>query len=316
MRPVLTIGNFDGVHLGHRAILDTVITRARAVEGEAVLYTFDPHPRKVLQPERAPDLLATIDQKVELLEAIGLDVLIVEPFDMAFARTPPEVFVNDFVHGRIAPREVYVGYDFHFGRDREGSMRLLTETGPQLGFSVTIIPEVTVGGQDVNSTRIRELLRKGRVEDAAQLLGRAFSVRGPIVTGMKRGRELGFPTANLATVNEIMPGPGVYVCQVRFLDDGHPAAGSVLPAVTNVGRRPTFEERGEITAEAHLLDFDGDLYDRRVDLAFLAKLRHEQKFDGPGALREQIGRDVDAARAWLADAPEAACRVKAGEPGA
>jgi riboflavin kinase/FMN adenylyltransferase len=252
-----------------------------------------------------------MEQKIEILEAVGLDVLIVEPFDLAFARTPPEEFVRDHVHSRIAPVEVYVGYDFHFGRDREGSMRLLTETGPLLGFSVTIIPEVTVGGRDVNSTRIRELLRAGEVEEAAHLLGRAFSVRGPVVGGMKRGRQLGFPTANLAPANEIMPGPGVYVCELRLIDDG-PEAGRLLPAVTNVGRRPTFEDAGELVAEAHVIDFDGDLYGREVELSFLAQLRAEQKFDGPDALRAQIARDVEAARAWLAHPPEGALR---GAPG-
>lgn len=314
-RPILTIGNFDGVHLGHRAILDTVIARARAVDGEAVLYTFDPHPRKLLHPERAPDLLATMDQKVELLEEVGLDVMIVEPFDVAFARTPPDVFVRDHIHRRIAPIEVYVGYDFHFGRDREGSMRLLTETGPLLGFSVTIIPEVTVGDRDVNSTRIRELLRHGHVEEAAALLGRSFSIRGPVVSGLQRGRELGFPTANVAAGNEVMPGAGVYVCRVRLLDEGDPPAGSVLPAVTNVGNRPTFEAHGELVAEAHVIDFAGDLYGRRIDLSFLAQLRGEQKFDGPDALRAQIARDVEDARAWLERAPEPDGGARRGREG-
>jgi riboflavin kinase/FMN adenylyltransferase len=298
VRPVLTIGNFDGVHLGHRAILDTVIGRARALEGESVLYTFDPHPRKILQPDRAPELLATMEQKVEILEQIGLDVLIVEPFDLEFASTPPEQFVRDHIHARIAPVEVYVGYDFHFGRDREGSMRLLTETGPRLGFSVTIIPEVTFGGRDVNSTRIRALLREGDVEEASRLLGRPFSVRGPVVRGAQRGRKLGFPTANLSTENEIMPGTGVYVCDVRFLDDGTPARGAKLPAVTNVGHRPTFDDRQGLIAEAHLIDFAGDLYGREIELVFRARLRAEQKFDGADALRDQIARDVAAARTW------------------
>jgi riboflavin kinase/FMN adenylyltransferase len=299
VRPVLTIGNFDGVHLGHRAILDTVIARARDLGGEAVLYTFDPHPRKVLRPDQAPDLLATMDQKIEILREVGLDVLIVEEFDLEFAHTPPEDFVNDYIHRRIAPVEVYVGYDFHFGRDREGSMRLLTETGPLLGFSVTIIPEVTVGDKDVNSTRIRELLGHGRVEEAGLLLGRPFSIRGPIVEGMQRGRELGFPTANLASNNEIVPGPGVYVCRVRFLDEGDPQAGAVLPAVTNVGYRPTFDDGRDLVAEAHVIDFAGDLYGREVELAFYDQLRPERKFDGPDALCEQIARDVADARAWI-----------------
>jgi riboflavin kinase/FMN adenylyltransferase len=299
VRPVLTIGNFDGVHLGHRAILDTVISRARALDGEAVLYTFDPHPRKVLQPDGGPRLLVTLEQKAELLEEIGLDVLIVEPFDLDFARTPPEVFVRDFIHQRIGPMEVYVGYDFHFGRDREGSMRLLTETGPLLGFSVTIISEVTVCDRDVNSTRIRELLSEGNVDEAGTLLGRPFSVRSSVVEGDRRGRDLGFPTANLAPVNEILPGPGVYSGQLRLLDDGVPERDSVLAAVTNVGYRPTFQDGRGLIAEAHVIDFEGDLYGRKVELVFVSKLRSEQKFDSVDELRAQIARDVDAARVAL-----------------
>jgi riboflavin kinase/FMN adenylyltransferase len=299
IRPVLTIGNFDGVHLGHRAILDTVITRARDLGGEAVLYTFDPHPRKVLRPEQAPNLLATMDQKIDILCEVGLDVLIVEPFDREFAHTPPETFVREYIHRRIDPVEVYVGYDFHFGRDREGSMRLLTETGPRLGFSVTIIPEVTVAEKDVNSTRIRDLLSHGRVGDAALLLGRPFSVRGPIVEGLQRGRGLGFPTANLAPHNEIVPAPGVYVTRVRFLDEGDPELGVVVPSVTNVGYRPTFDDHQNLVAEAHLIDFSGNLYSREVELSFFARLRSERKFDGPEALREQIACDIADAKAWI-----------------
>ena len=190
VRPILTIGNFDGVHRGHHAILDIVMARARALDGEAVLYTCDPHPRKVLQPERAPLLLATLAQRREVLKPFGRDAVIVEPFDRAFATTPPDRFVREYIHRRIGPVEVYVGYDFHFGRDREGSMRLLTETGPRLGFSVTIVPEVTVAGRDVNSTRIRELISLGEMEEATLLLGRPFGVRGKVVEGEGRGQAV------------------------------------------------------------------------------------------------------------------------------
>ncbi len=296
--PVLTIGNFDGVHLGHRAILDTVIERARALGGESVLYTFDPHPRKVLSPEKGPRLLATMDQKIEILESVGLDVLIVEHFDLEFARTPPEVFVRDFIHRRIGPKEVYVGYDFHFGRDREGSMRLLTETGPQLGFSVTIISEVTVGDRDVNSTRIRDLLGRGDVEEASELLGRPFSIRGEVVEGMHHGREMGFPTANLAPGNEMIPMNGVYASRVRLLDGA--GAAFRLPAVTNIGVRPTLGDGRALTIESHLIDFDGDLYGRHIEVEFGTRLRPEQKFESLPELESQIARDVEAARAWLA----------------
>jgi len=301
-RPVLTIGNFDGIHLGHRAILEIVIARARALRGDAVVYTFDPHPRKVISPQAAPRLLTTGEQKLELLAEAGVDAVIVERFDPAFARTPPDVFIRDYVHARIRPREVYVGYDFHFGRDREGSMRMLTELGPRLGFSVTIIPEVVVGDGDVNSTRIRELLAKGGVEEAAQLLGRDYTVRGRVVRGEARGRTLGFPTANLEPENEVLPAPGVYAGFLRCLDGAAPGGAARLPAVTNVGTRPTFGASERVVAEAHLIDFAGDLYERRVELSFHSHLRPERRFADASALRAQIELDRSEARRRLADA--------------
>lgn len=293
---VLTAGNFDGLHVGHRAIMDTVTGRAHALGGAAVVYTFEPHPRKVLQPDRAPRLLTTLEQKLELLEAQGVDVVIVEPFTRDFARFPAERFVREILHERIRPREVYVGYDFRYGRDREGSMRTLTELGPHLGFAVTIIPEVMVGERDVNSTRIRELLEEGRVEDAAVLLARPYTVRGRVAVGDRRGRSLGFPTLNLDPESEILPAAGVYAGRVRFLDEGDPAADSTWPAVMNVGRRPTFKEDDPVLAEAHLLDFEGNLYGRRVDVSFHHFLRGEEKFSDVEALKAQIGRDAETAR--------------------
>lgn len=305
-RAVLTIGNFDGVHIGHRTILRIVTDRARALDGEAVVYTFDPHPRKVLHGERAPGLLTTTEQKLELLAAAQIDLAVVEPFTEDFARTEPDRFVRECVHARLAPREVYVGYDFHFGRDREGSMRTLTELGPRLGFSVTIIPEVTIGSRDVSSTRIRERLAAGEVEEAALLLGRPYAIRGRVVSGDRRGRTLGFPTANVASETEVLPGHGVYAGRVRLLDDppvgtGGPARGARFGAVTNVGRRPTFKSDDPPLAEAHLLDFDGDLYGRRIEVGFECRLREERRFPGPDALREQIACDVAEARRRLRD---------------
>jgi len=294
--PVLTIGNFDGLHLGHRAIMQTVVERARSLNGEAVVYTFDPHPRKVVRSDRVPRLLTTLAQKRELLEEMGVDVVIVEPFDRDFARLSPEVFIREFIDESIRPKELYVGYDFHFGRDREGSMRLLATLGPRLGFSVTIVPEVTIGKRDVNSTRIRELLSQGDVSEAAILLGRSFRVRGRIVRGAMRGHQIGFPTANLELENEILPAAGVYAGQLHFLDQGEPERGALLPVVTNVGLRPTFEDGRGLVAESHILDFDGEVYERRVELAFEYRLRPERKFSGIDELREQITRDVRGAR--------------------
>jgi riboflavin kinase/FMN adenylyltransferase len=264
-RPVLTIGNFDGVHLGHRRILETVVARARDLEGQAVVYTFDPHPRKVLHPDRSPHLLTTLEQKLELLALAGTDAVIVEPFSLAFARISADAFVRDYIHARIRPLEVYVGYDFHFGRDREGSMRMLTERGPRLGFSVTIIPEVTIDEGDVNSTRIRRLVAE----------------------------------ANLGSENEILPGSGVYAGALRFLDQGEPSRGAELPAVVNVGTRPTFEGPERVLAEAHLIDFKGDVYGRRVELSFRHRLRSERRFPDVEALKRQIAADVVEGRRRL-----------------
>jgi riboflavin kinase/FMN adenylyltransferase len=298
-RAAVTIGNFDGLHVGHRAIIDTVVDRARSLGGQAVVFTFEPHPRKVLHPERAPRLLTTLEQRLELIEQCGVDLVVLEPFTEEFARTPPEVFIRDVIHERIRPVEVYVGYDFHFGREREGSMRLLTEMGPKLGFSVTIIPEVTVDAGDVNSTRIREMLTGGRVEEVFAMLGRSYTMRGRIVEGNRRGRQIGFPTANIEPENEILPATGVYAGRLRFLDEGDPAAGSEWLAVTNVGVRPTFGDEDRLVAESHLLDFDGDLYGRRIELSFAHNLRRERRFSDVDALREQIAKDVVEARRRL-----------------
>jgi riboflavin kinase/FMN adenylyltransferase len=195
--------------------------------------------------------------------------------------------------------EVYVGYNFRFGHHREGSMRMLTELGPWLGFAVTIIPEVTIAEEDVSSTRIRAVLAAGEVEMARALLGRPYPIRGPIVEGDRRGRAIGFPTANLAAENEVLPAPGVYAGTLRFLDPGQPGTGSAFPAVTNLGRRPTFQAGDRLVPEAHLLDFEGDLYGRRVELSFEHRLRAERRFASVDALREQIGRDVEEARRRL-----------------
>lgn len=299
VRSILTVGNFDGLHVGHRSIMETVVGRARTLDGVAVVYTFEPHPRKVLQPDRAPRLLTTLEQKLELFEEAGVDVVVVEEFTREFAATPADVFIREIIHERIRPVEVYVGYDFHFGRDRQGSMRLLTEMGPRLGFSVTIIPEVTMDSGDVNSTRIRQLLAESQPERAAAMLGRPYTVRGRVVQGDRRGHQLGFPTANLDPENEVLPARGVYAGRVRFLDDGDPPRGRAFPAVTNVGTRPTFEDSEQVLAEAHLIDFDGELYGRRIEVSFVAQLRGERRFADAEALKKQIAADVAAARVRL-----------------
>ena len=200
---------------------------------------------------------------------------------------------------QIRPVEVFVGYDFHFGRDREGSMAALSKIGAGLGFSVTIIPEIRITDLDVNSTRIRKLLSEGAVEEAAVLLGRPFSVRSLVLEGAKRGRTLGFPTANLAPENEILPAVGVYTGEFRVFDPEGSGGDTRHQAVVNVGRRPTFYQEGRLLAEAHLLDFDGDLYGAQVELSFITRLRSEQKFPGPDELKVQIAKDIALARTKL-----------------
>ena len=301
VRPVLTVGSFDGIHLGHRSILDTVVARARARGGTATVVTFDPHPRKVLSPDHAPRLLSTPEQRLEWIAEAGIDVTLIEPFTEAFAHTPPERFVREYLHAGLAPVEVYVGYDFRFGRDREGSMRLLTELGPRLGFAVTIIPEVTIDGEDVNSTRIRELVTEGDVGRSARLLGRPYAIRGRVVAGDRRGRTLGFPTVNLEPENELLPAPGVYAAQVRLLEGGGPP-GPLFGGVCNVGRRPTFDAGERIVCETHLFDFDRDVYGSRIEVRFHARIRSEQRFPGPEALKARIALDAAEARRLLATA--------------
>ncbi|NNL86141.1 MAG: bifunctional riboflavin kinase/FAD synthetase, partial [Myxococcales bacterium] len=287
-RGIVTIGNFDGLHLGHQRIMEIVTGRASALRCPAVVFTFDPHPRKVIRPNTAPALLTTPEQKLKLLEAARIDAVVIEPFTEEFARHDAGAFVRDVVHARLAPREVYVGYDFHFGRDREGSRKNLTELGPALGFSVTVIPEVTVSDEPVNSTRIRALLAGGDIESAGRLLGRSYAVRGEVASGDRRGRTIGFPTANLRAENEVLPQEGVYATRVTFLDDGTPPRGAVFDAVTNVGRRPTFKESDPVLAETHLFDFAEDVYGRRIEVHFIYRIRGERKFDSPDALVTQI----------------------------
>jgi riboflavin kinase/FMN adenylyltransferase len=293
---LLTVGNFDGVHLGHQALLAAVVERARSLGRPAAVYTFDPHPRRVLRPQTPSPLLMTRDQLAAALAERGVDVLVREAFTPAFAALSPEAFLTDVIHARIAPAEIFVGRDFHFGKGRGGSDETLTQLAPGLGMRVVIVPQVRAGGADVSSSRVRDALARGDVEDAALCLGRAYAIWGSVAVGDRRGRTLGFPTANVETENELVPRIGVYASRVRLLDGSEPAGA--LPAVTNVGTRPTFGS-GRVLVEAHLLDWSGDLYGRRVEVAFERRLRDERRFPDLEALRAQIAADALAARQAL-----------------
>jgi riboflavin kinase/FMN adenylyltransferase len=290
--PAVTIGNFDGVHRGHVALVRAAARWARTAGGDTVVLTFDPHPASVLEPARAPATLTTLEQKAELLASLGVDRLVVAPFDQDLARRPPEEFARLVLAGALQARRVVVGDNFRFGHDRIGDVALLAALGEALGFEVEAVAPVLHDSLPISSSRVRRALVVGAVDEASALLGREYFIDGRVVVGERRGRTLGFPTANLASENEVLPAVGVYAARCRV------PPGRWEPAVVNVGRRPTFGGR-PVSVEAHLLDFEGDLYDAEVRLAFVARLRGERRFPGPEALVAQIRRDADGARDLL-----------------
>jgi len=284
----VAIGNFDGVHLGHQALLATARRRADELGGTAVALTFSPHPAAVLTPHLAPPMLLGRDRKLELLAAAGIDACVIEPFTQSLAALPAAEFVDRVLVRAIGARRVCVGYDFAYGAQRGGTPGTLEAHGAAAGFDVDVLDKVLVGDEVASSTRIRGYLRGGDLAAAARLLGRAYDCDGVVVPGAQRGRALGFPTANLATDVDVLLAPGIYACK---LDD--------LPAVASLGRNPTFVDGGPLVLEVHVLDWDGDLYGRRVRVTFAARLRDEAKFDGVEPLIAQIQRDCADARALL-----------------
>jgi riboflavin kinase/FMN adenylyltransferase len=288
----VTVGNFDGVHRGHQALVSEAVSRATERSGLSVALTFDPHPARVLRPERAPAALNTLAQKEELLAGLGIDRVAVLPFDASVAGLSPEAFARGVLRDALGARDVVVGESFRFGHGRAGDVRSLADLGRRLGFSVRAVPVVVEEGSPVSSSRVRDALAGGDVGAARALLGRAYFVDAHVVHGEGRGRAIGVPTANLAAENEILPAPGVYAGRCRL------PGGEVRPAVVNLGHRPTFGGGG-LALEAHLLDFAGDLYGLRVRLSFHERLRDEQRFPGKDALVARVLEDVARARALL-----------------
>lgn len=279
----VAVGEFDGVHLGHREVM----------RGADTVLTFEPHPRTVVSPERAPKLITPLPVKADLIAALGVAELVVVPFDGDFARQVPQAFIDHVLVGRLCAERVSVGEDFRFGYRAEGDVALLRR---QSAFTTRVVELVRSGGETVSSTRIRELVAAGEVERAAGLLGAPFELRGPVAHGEKRGRTLGYPTANLVPDSALLyPANGVYACRAAFDDeDGDPQS---RPAATSVGLRPTFVTGLGLLVEAYLLDFAGDLYGRELRLSFLSRLRGELRFDSVDDLVVQMGRDVaDAER--------------------
>lgn len=303
----VAIGNFDGVHLAHRKLLETARARAAIHRVPAVALTFDPHPARVLRPALAPPTLTPLSRKLELLEGAGLDAAVVQAFDAGYARTSAEEFVREQLCRRLGAADVVVGYDFTAGHER-ARVEALGQMLLACGVGLSVIPPVTAEGLTVSSTKVREFLLEGNVEAAAMLLGRRHDVEGIAERGAGRGRGIGFPTANLRPEG-LLPALGVYAARVLvgvgIRPDGvaHAGGARALDAVCNVGVKPTVEDSGPVLLEAHLFGHDGaDLYGERMRVEFVGRIRAERRFPSLDALREQIGRDVEEARRMLAQA--------------
>lgn len=289
---VLTLGVFDGLHLGHQLIMKTIVERARATGAVPTVITFDPHPRALLHPESAPPLLQTFDQKIEALGVLGIEQTIVIRFDQNFAQIRAEDFLRTVIADRLHAKEVYLGCGFAFGHGREGNIELLRTVSQSLGFFADEVPELRLRGRRVSSSRIRELLQQGRVNIARRMLGRPYGVEGRVVRGAERGAKLGFPTANLHPQNRVIPRNGVYVT-ATLID------GQWRRSVTNIGTRPTFGSANESSVETFVMKWSGDLYGDVVRVRFLHRLREEKRFSSVDELKSQIDRDVARAENYF-----------------
>ncbi len=291
--PVLTIGNFDGVHRGHQFLFERVKEWAKKLNGQSVVMTFLPHPAEVLFPGKGPPFITSHERKLELIAASGVDAAIVLPFTREFSQMSAREFVEDLLVGKIGVRAMIVGHDYRFGHKREGDIGLLKKLGEEFGFEVDTVTGIRVNNKVVSSTIIRELIQKGHVVEANKLLGRSFEVMGPVVSGRKRGASLlGFPTANLRMPSQAAPGSGVYVVEVEV-------NGKVYGGAANLGYNPTFGDT-ELSLEVHIFDFNQDIYGVPITVRFLDRLRDEKRFSGPQELIEQINRDVAKAREFIA----------------
>ena len=282
---VLTIGTFDGVHIGHQQILKQMREAADQINGETILLTFHPHPRLVLQPDSNIQLINTIEEKAVILEKFGLDNFIIVPFTADFSQMTPESYIQDFLYKNIRPKKIIIGYDHRFGQNRSGGINTFKKMAPQLGYTVDEISAQAIENITVSSTKVRKALAAGEIETANALLGHTFFISGNVVKGRQIGRSIGFPTANVvcSSQHKLIPANGVYAVEANI-------TGEKLYGMVNIGHRPTFDN-GEKTIEAHLFDFNGDLYDRQIELYFLKFIRKEEKFDDQEALQAQLEKD-------------------------
>jgi riboflavin kinase / FMN adenylyltransferase len=292
---VLTLGNFDGLHIGHQELIKMVMKRARETDAVSMVVTFRPHPLKILAPEKCPPLISIYEEKIALFEKLGLDVLVKIPFTLDFAAMTPEDFTKKILYDLLGAKEIFVGYNYRFGKGRAGNVGTLKKLGEEYGFVVREVEQISLDGEVISSTKIRQLLSEGRVEHAARLLGRIYAITGIVVKGDGRGKCLGFPTANIAPKHSIIPANGVYA--VRFF-----VRERLYDGIANIGLRPTFDEN-RLTIEVYVLDFNEDIYGEEISLYFIGRIREERKFRSPDELVRQITSDVRTAKGILAEHP-------------
>jgi len=290
---VVTLGNFDGIHLGHQALIGGTVAEAKRLGIPSVVLTFEPHPLKVLAPDRAPKMLLTHKEKMQLLQDLGVDVVVVQHFNLAFAKLSAEDFVRGLLVGRLRPKKVWVGRDLRFGQGRSGSVDDLGRWGADMGFQVSVVEPILVDGVRVSSSHIRQLIGNGSVDQVRALLGRYHFISGRVTTGHRRGRDLGFPTANIATHTEMLPLDGIYATLFHLGERN-------LVSVSSVGLNPTFGE-GPRSVESFILNFTDDIYGEAVRLSFVMRIREEKKFASVEDLITQIRSDVKSAEAIFHD---------------
>lgn len=288
---VITIGNFDGLHLGHQKIIKKVVERAKKLGCPSIVYTFEPHPLKVVAPQKSPALILDKDDKARLIEKSGVDFLVLAKFTKSFASRHPKEFVKENLVSQFGIKEAWVGHDFAFGKGKSGTVDYLKTLGAEFGFKVFVVPVLKKGPAIVSSSRIRELIKKGEVEKAAKLLGRLYSIKGKVVKGKSIGKEIGFPTANISTGSELIPADGVYAA-FTFLD------GKKYSSVVNIGIAPTFGKR-QRAIEAHIFKFKDNIYGKKIEAVFVKRLRGEKAFSSREALTAQIKKDGDKAKRIL-----------------
>lgn len=293
---VVTLGNFDGLHLGHQELVRMVIRRAREISGRSVVVTFRPHPLKVLAPEKCPPLISIYEEKIQLFEKLGIDVLVKIPFSLRFAEMTPRQFVKEVLCDTLGAKDIFVGYNYRFGKGREGTTQTLKLMGKEFGFTVHEVDQISLNGEVISSTKIRQLLSDGEVEHAARLLGRPYAITGIVIKGDSRGKTLGFPTANIASKHSIIPADGVYAVKLLVRD-------RCLDGIVNIGVRPTFDTHSR-AIEAHVFNFNEDLYGEEITLFFIRRIREEKKFASAEDLADQITRDISSAKEILAESPE------------